>query len=77
METVYFDLCGQQLTEVEVEGTVHLPSLEGEVVMFPQIRRLGGGQIDACWRCMAEQLLAVAPPRLPAEPSGRIGGHGR
>ena len=63
MKTVFCDLCGQQLTEAEVEGTVHLPSLAGKVVMFPQIRRLGGGQIDAGWCCMAEQLLAVAPPR--------------
>jgi hypothetical protein len=63
MKTVFCDLCGQQLTEAEVEGTVHLPLEPGEVVMFPQIRRLGGGQIDACWRCLAEQLLAVAPPR--------------
>jgi hypothetical protein len=77
MKTVFCDLCGQQLTEAEVEGMVHLPSLAGKVVMFPQIRRLGGGPIDACWHCMAEQLLAVAPPRQPAEPSGQAEGHGR
>jgi hypothetical protein len=63
MKTVYCDLCVQQLTEAEVEGTAHLPSVAGKVVMFPQLRRLGGGSIYACWRCMAEQLLAVAPPR--------------
>jgi hypothetical protein len=77
MKTVYGDRCGRQLTEAEVEGTAHLPSLAGEVVMFPQLRRLGGGPIDACWRGVAEPLLAVAPPRPPVEPRGRAEGHGR
>lgn len=74
MKTVYCDLCGQLLTEAEVEGTARLPpeprqrwwKPDDELVMFPQIRRRGGGALDACWRCMAERLLAIAPPRSPA-----------
>jgi hypothetical protein len=76
MKTVYCDLCGQQLTEAEVEGTARLPAephqrwwqKDDELVMYPSIaiRRLNGRPLDACWRCVAEHLLAVAPPR----PSG-------
>jgi len=35
--------------------------------MYPSlcIRRLNGRPLDACWRCVAERLLAVAPPRQP------------
>jgi hypothetical protein len=75
MKTVYCDLCGQQLTEAEVEGTVHLPAepqqpwwqQDDSLVMYPSlcIRRLSGRPLDACWRCVAERLLAVAPPRQP------------
>jgi hypothetical protein len=61
MKTVFCDLCGPQLTKAE--GTAHLPSEGGEIVMFPPLRRVGAGPIDAGWRGMAEQLLAVAPPR--------------
>jgi hypothetical protein len=73
MKTVFCDLCGQQLTEAEVEGTVHLPAepqqrwwqQDDGLVMYPSlcIRRLNGRPLDACWRCVAERLLAVAPPR--------------
>jgi hypothetical protein len=73
MKTVYGDLCGQLLTEAEVEGTVRLPAephqpwwqQDERLLMFPQIRHTSGGPIDACWRCMAERLLAVTPPRQP------------
>jgi hypothetical protein len=76
MKTVYCDLCGQQLTEAEVEGTVRLPvepnqrrwGTGEELLMFPQIRRTGGGAVDACWRCMAERLLAIALPRSVETP---------
>jgi hypothetical protein len=63
MKTVFCDLCGQQLTDAEVEGTVRLPSEHGELLMFPQVRLASGRKIDACWRCLAERLLAIAPPR--------------
>jgi hypothetical protein len=74
MKTVYCDVCGQLLTEAEVEGTVQLPAEphqpwwreDERLLMFPQIRRTSGGPIDACWRCLAERLLAIAPPRSPA-----------
>jgi hypothetical protein len=62
-KTVFCDLCGQQLTEAEVEGTVRLPSEHSELLMFPSVRLAGGRALDACWRCMAERWLAVAPPR--------------
>lgn len=75
MKTVYCDLCGQQLTEAEVEGTARLPAeprhpwwQAGErLVIYPSlsIRRLSGRPLDACWRCVAERLLAAAPPRPP------------
>jgi hypothetical protein len=61
-KTVFCDLCGQQLTEVEVEGSAHIPSAVGELRMYPMIY-LDNRRLDACWRCMGEQLLAVAPPR--------------
>jgi hypothetical protein len=65
MKTVFCDLCGQQLTEAEVEGTVRLPAMHGypagELLMWPQIRLRSGDALDACWRCMVEQLLALAP----------------
>ena len=76
MNTIFCDLCGQQLMEVEVEGTPHLPSVAGEVVMFPQLRRLGGGSIDAYWRCMAEPLLAVDPHGRRRGDEGRCGDRG-
>jgi hypothetical protein len=65
MKTVFCDLCRQQLTEEEVEDTVCIPSAQGLLTMYPMIY-LDNRRIDACWRCMAEQLLAVAPPRQPA-----------
>jgi hypothetical protein len=73
MKTVYGDWCGQLLTEAEVEGTVRLPAEpqqpwwrpDERLLTFPQIRRTSGGPIDACWRCMAERLPTVAPPRQP------------
>jgi hypothetical protein len=61
-KTVFCDLCGQQLTEVEVEGTARISARQGELTMYPMLY-LNHTRIDACWRCMAEQLLAVAPPR--------------
>jgi hypothetical protein len=48
-----------------VEDTVRIPSAPGELTMHPMIYR-GHKRIDACWRCMAEQLLAVAPPHEPS-----------
>lgn len=73
MKTVFCDLCGEQLTEAEVEGTARLPAEPGqrwwrqddELLMWPQIRRKSGGALDACWRCIAGRLLAAAPPRQP------------
>jgi hypothetical protein len=73
MKTVYCDFCGQQLTAAEVEGTACLPAEpqqrwwqeDDALVMYPAlcIQRLYGRPLDACWRCVAERLLAVAPPR--------------
>ena len=62
-KTVFCDLCGQQLTDAEVAGTVRLPSEYGELLMYPNVRLLDGRTIDACWRCLAERFLAAAPPR--------------
>jgi hypothetical protein len=33
MKTVFCDLCGQQLTEAEVEGSVRMPSERGTLTM--------------------------------------------
>ena len=62
MKTVFCDLCGQQLTEAEVEGTARLPAEpyhrwwqpDDELVMYPSLslRRLHGRPLDACWRCV-------------------------
>jgi hypothetical protein len=75
MKTVFCDLCGQQLTEAEVEGTLRLPDEpqnpwwqpDDRLVMYPALsfRRINGKPLDACWRCIAERLLAAAPPRAP------------
>ena len=73
MKTVFCDLCGQQLTEAEVEGTARLPAepqqrwwqQDDSLVMYPSlcIRRLNGRPLDAYWSGVAERWLAVAPPR--------------
>jgi hypothetical protein len=80
MKTVFCDLCGQQLTEQEVEGTARLPAEPQQswwqpdeaLVIYPSlsIRRLSGKALDACWRCVGERLLAVAPLR-PSVAEGR------
>jgi hypothetical protein len=61
MKTVWCDLCGQQLTEVE--GSVRLPSDRGTVTfsLLPYLEHRE--RLDVCWRCITERLLAVAPPR--------------
>jgi hypothetical protein len=66
MKTVFCDLCGQQLTEAEVKGTARFPSEHGELLFFVAAPRLANGNtFDACWRCVGERLLAVAPPQRP------------
>jgi hypothetical protein len=67
MKTVFCDLCGQQLTEKEVDGSVRMPSERGTLTMslLPYIEHRE--RLDVCWRCLAERLLAVAPPRRPLE----------
>jgi hypothetical protein len=66
MKTVFCELSGQQLTEAEVEGSVRMPSERGTVTMslLPSLDHRE--RLDVCWRCLVEQLLAVAPPRRPA-----------
>jgi hypothetical protein len=67
MKTVFCDFCAQQLTEAEVKGSVRMPSERGTLTMalLPCIDY--GERVDVCWRCLAERLLAVAPPRQPVE----------
>jgi hypothetical protein len=66
MKTVFCDRCGQQLTEAEVEGSVRMPSERGTVTLS-LLRYLDHRErLDVCWRCLAERLLAMAPPRRPA-----------
>jgi hypothetical protein len=66
MKTVFCDLCGQQLTEAEVEGTVRLPSRLGELRLYPSVRTGDGRAPDVCWRCLIDRWVAVAPPCHPA-----------
>jgi hypothetical protein len=67
MKIVFCDLCNQQLTEEEVKGSVRMPSERGLLTMslLPYIEHRD--RVDVCWRCLAERLLAVAPPRPPVE----------
>jgi hypothetical protein len=60
MKTVFCDLCGQHLTEAEVEGTVRLPAEpqhrwwqpDDSFVMYPSIciRRVNGRPVDEATR---------------------------
>ncbi|HEX2279097.1 MAG TPA: hypothetical protein VHN13_18540 [Candidatus Tectomicrobia bacterium] len=65
MKTVFCDLCGQQLTEAEVDGMARFPSEHGELRFYVAAPFLDGRKCDVCWRCVGERLLAVAPPRQP------------
>jgi hypothetical protein len=67
MKTVFCDLCGQQLTEAEVKGSVRMPSARGTLTMSLLPCLDHRERLDVCWRCLAERLLAVAPPRQPVE----------
>jgi hypothetical protein len=62
MKTVFCDLCGQQLTEAEVEGTVRLPSRLGELRLYPSVRMSDERTPDICWRCLIDHWAAMAPP---------------
>jgi hypothetical protein len=63
MKTVFCDLCGQQLTDEEVDGSVRMPSEHGTLTMSPIVYIEHRDRLDVCWRCLAERILAVAPPR--------------
>ena len=66
MKTVFCDLCGQQLTDQEADGSVRMPSERGTLTMSPIVYVEHRERIDLCWRYLAERLLAVAPPRWPS-----------
>jgi hypothetical protein len=67
MKTVWCDLCAQQLTEAEAKGIVRMPSERGTLTMALLPCLDYGARVDLCWRCLAERLLAVAPPRQTVE----------
>jgi hypothetical protein len=66
MKTVFCDLCGQQLTEDEAETRLRMPSERGTLTMSPIVYVEHRDRLDVCWRCLAERILAVAPPRRPS-----------